>query len=51
MNFRGGGILGNPLLCFQKKVVAIRKEEGCPLKQKKSIFYRGQKIYSFYYLL
>ena len=73
MNFRGEGILGNPLLCFQKKVIWIReegedlqgfpllallknlssvlKEQGCPLKQKKSIFYRGQKIYSLYYLL
>lgn len=44
-------IPGFPLLCFQKKVVAIRNGQGCPLKQKKSIFYRGQKIYSFYYLL
>lgn len=51
VNFRGTGILGNPLLGFQKKVVAIRNGQGCPLKQKKSIFYRGQKIYSFYYYL
>lgn len=28
--------------------MAIRKGQGCPLKQKKSIFYRGQKIYSFF---
>ena len=38
---------GNPLLCFQKKVVAIRNGQGCPLKQKKSIFYRGQKYTLF----
>ncbi len=51
MNFRGEDLQGFPLLGFQKKVVAILKEQGCPLKQKKSIFYRGQKIYSFYYYL
>lgn len=38
--------LGFPLLGFQKKVVAIRNGQGCPLKQKKSIFYRGQNILS-----
>lgn len=37
----------NPLLGFQKKVVAIRNGQGCPLKQKKSIFYRGQKYTLF----
>lgn len=36
----------NPLLGFQKKVVAIRNGQGCPLKQKKSIFYRGQNTLS-----
>lgn len=48
VNFRGTGILGFPLLSFEPKVVAIGNGQGCPLKQKKSIFYRGQKIYSLF---
>lgn len=43
MNFRGEGILGNPLLCFQKKVVAILKGGG----EMKEIPYRlyRKKLY------
>lgn len=47
MNKRGEGILGFPLLSFEPKVVAIGNGQGCPLKQKKSIFYRGQKYTLF----
>lgn len=32
MNFKGRGSQGNPLLCFQKKVVAIRNGQGTEIK-------------------
>ena len=53
MIFKGTGTVffedsqGFPLLALLKKVVAILREQGCPLKQKKSIFYRGQKYTLF----
>ena len=38
---------GFPLLALSKNLGSVLKEQGCPLKQKKSIFYRGQKYTLF----